>query len=212
MSHSRGDRKSLLRAIRLQISFFIDGNKKQGSPQVAKVPLQARVECATHCVSDKRTLQMHDANLEKLMSYPSPAHALSAIAQEIGASGLSFDESGIARIGINDEIVVAFAQGVRENCLDIVAEIPVALEELTHEMAVNLLLANFRAGGLGLPTFSVNPTDGKVLMSNSLQVNRLSLEDMMEAFRSFTGVLYHYHGPGLKDLREHSKPADSTIN
>lgn len=146
------------------------------------------------------------------MSYPSPAHALSAIAQELGASGLSFDENGIARIGISDDIVVALAQGVREDCLDIVAEIPVALEELSHEMAVNLLLANFRAGGLGLPTFCVNPTDGKVLISNTLQVNRLSLEDMMNAFKSFTGVLYHYHGQGLKDLREHSKPEGSTIN
>jgi len=140
------------------------------------------------------------------MSYPSPAHALAAIALELGANGLAFDENGIARIGINDDIVVALARGIREDCLDMVAEVPVQLEELTHEMAVNLLLANFRSGGPGLPTFSVNPTDGKVLISNSLQVNRLQLEDLMEAFKSFTGVLYHYHGQGLHDLREHSKP------
>jgi hypothetical protein len=146
------------------------------------------------------------------MSYPSPAHALAAIAKELGADGLSFDESGIARIGVNDGIVVAIAQGIREDCMDIVAEVPIKLSELTHELAVNLLLANFRAGGPGLPTFSVNPTDGTVLLSNSLQINRLELEDMMEAFKGFTNILFHYHGQGLEDLHKASRPDDQTVN
>lgn len=146
------------------------------------------------------------------MSYPSPAHALSAIAKELGADGLVFDESGIARLGINDQMVVALAQGVREDCLDIVAEVPIKLEELSHEMAVNLLLANFRCGGPGLPTFGVNPTDGTVLLNNSLQVNRMQLEDLMQAFHSFTNVLHHYHNDGLRELQEQSRPADATVN
>jgi len=146
------------------------------------------------------------------MSYPSPAHALAAIAKELGANGLSFDENGIARIGISENMVVAFAHGVREDCLDIVAEVPIKLEELTHEMAVNLLLANFRTGGVGLPSFSVNPTDGTVLLSNSLMVTRLKIEDMMEAFKTFTNVLYHYHGQGLEELRAASSDNDKTVN
>lgn len=146
------------------------------------------------------------------MSYPSPAHALAAIAKELGANGLSFDENGIARIGISETMVVAFARGVREDCLDIVAEVPIKLDELTHEMAVNLLLANFRTGGVGLPSFSVNPTDGSVLLSNSLMVTRLQLEDMMEAFQTFTNVLHHYHGQGLQELRAASASDDKTVN
>ena len=146
------------------------------------------------------------------MSYPSPAHALAAIAKELGANGLSFDENGIARIGISETMVVAFARGVREDCLDIVAEVPIKLEELTHEMAVNLLLANFRTGGVGLPSFSVNPTDGSVLLSNSLMVTRLQLEDMMGAFQTFTNVLHHYHGQGLQELRAASTNDDKTVN
>ena len=146
------------------------------------------------------------------MSYPSPAHALAAIAKELGANGLSFDENGIARIGISETMVVAFARGIREDCLDIVAEVPIKLGELTHEMAVNLLLANFRTGGVGLPSFSVNPTDGSVLLSNSLMVTRLQLEDIMEAFRTFTNVLHHYHGQGLQELRAASASDDKTVN
>lgn len=146
------------------------------------------------------------------MSYPSPAHALAAIAKELGANGLSFDESGIARIGISENMVVAFARGVREDCLDIVAEVPIKLDELTHEMAVNLLLANFRTGGVGLPSFSVNPTDGSVLLSNSLMITRLKIEDIMDAFRTFTNVLVHYHGPGLQELRAASSDTDKTVN
>jgi len=146
------------------------------------------------------------------MSYPSPAHALAAIAKELGAEDLAFDETGIARIGINDDMVMAIAQGMREDCIDLVAEVPIKLEELGHELAVNLLLSNFRSGGPGLPTFSVNPTDGTILLSNSLQVNRLKLEDLMEAFQSFTNVLFHYHGDGLRELHEASRPADATVN
>ena len=154
----------------------------------------------------------HNQTSEILMSYPSPAHALAAIAKELGANGLSFDENGIARIGVSENIVIAFAQGVREDCLDIVAEIPVKLDELTHEMAVNLLLANFRAGGPGLPTFSVNPTDGSILLNNTLQVNRLELQDMLEAFKTFTNVLFHYHGPGLHELREGAASGGKAVN
>ena len=144
------------------------------------------------------------------MSYPTAAHALAAVSDQLGAKGLVFDETGIARIGINDSVVVAFAQGVREDCLDIVAEVPVKLDELDHQMAVNLLLANFRSGGPGLPTFSLNPTDGSLLLTNSLQVNRLTLDDMMEAFNSFMGVLMHYQGPGLAELRAKPEAAEST--
>lgn len=146
------------------------------------------------------------------MSYPSPAHALGAIAKELGAEGLAFDETGIARIGINDEIVVAFAIGVDEACLDIIAEVPLSLNELSRDMAVNMLLANFRCGGPALPTFSLNPTDGKVLLSNSLMVTRLDLSDLMEAFHSFTRVLFHYHNDGLRELKEQARSSDATLN
>lgn len=146
------------------------------------------------------------------MSYPSPAHALAAIAKELGAEGLVFDKSGIARIAINDQIVVAFAKGVREDCIDIVAEVPIKLEEMTSQIASNMLLANFRCGGPGLPTFSINPTDGTVLLSNSLRTNRTDLPELMAAFKSFTRVLFHYHNDGLRELREESLPTGTTVN
>ena len=146
------------------------------------------------------------------MSFPTPAHALAAMAKELGADGLSFDDSGIARIGLNDEVVVALAQGVHEDCLDIVAEIPLRSEELDQQTAVNLLLANFRAGGPGFPTFSINPTDGSILLSNSLRVNRLSLEELMGAFQSVVRVIFHYNGEGLHELRENNRPSSKTLN
>ncbi|MGB1157289.1 MAG: type III secretion system chaperone [Alphaproteobacteria bacterium] len=146
------------------------------------------------------------------MSFPTPAHALAAMAKELGADGLSFDENGIARLGLNDDVVVALAQGVHENCLDIVAEIPLRVEELDQQIAINLLLANFRAGGPGLPTFSINPTDGAVLLSNSMQVNRLSIEELMAGFQSVVRIIYHYIGAGVHELRNDNRADDKTLN
>ena len=84
------------------------------------------------------------------MSYPSPAHALAAIAKELGADGLQFDETGLARINIGKNVVVAFGQGVRSDCLDFLAEIPLKMEELSKESACQLLLqhlGHFASGG-----------------------------------------------------------------
>ena len=146
------------------------------------------------------------------MSYPSPAHALAAIAKELGADGLQFDETGLARINIGKNVVVAFGQGVRSDCLDFLAEIPLKMDELSKESACQLLLHNFRTGGPGLPTFSINPTDGTVLLSNSLRTNRTDLPELMAAFKSFTRVLFHYHNDGLRELREESLPTGTTVN
>jgi hypothetical protein len=34
----------------------------------------------------------------------------------------------------------------------------------------------------------------------------------MEAFRTFTNVLHHYHGQGLQELRAASASDDKTVN
>ena len=146
------------------------------------------------------------------MSYPSPAHALAAIAKELGAEGLQFDETGLARINIGKNLVVAFGQGVRSDCLDFLAEIPLKIDQLSKEAACQLLLENFRTGGPGLPSFSINPSDGSVLLSNSLPVHRLSIEEIMDSFRRFTAVVVHFNGEGLHQLREGSTLNDATIN
>ena len=146
------------------------------------------------------------------MSYPSPAHALAAIATELGAEGLQFDETGLARINIGKNLVVAFGQGVRSDCLDFLAEIPLKIDQLSKEAACQLLLENFRTGGPGLPSFSINPSDGSVLLSNSLPVHRLSIEEIMDSFRRFTAVVVHFNGEGLHQLREGSTLNDATIN
>ena len=146
------------------------------------------------------------------MSYPSPAHALAAIAKELGAEGLQFDETGLARINIGKNLVVAFGQGVRSDCLDFLAEIPLKIDQLSKETACQLLLENFRTGGPGLPSFSINPSDGSVLLTNSLPVHRLSIEEIMDSFRRFTAVLVHFNGEGLHQLREGSTLDDATIN
>ena len=146
------------------------------------------------------------------MSYPSPAHALAAIAKELGAEGLQFDETGLARINIGKNLVVAFGQGVRSDCLDFLAEIPLKIDQLSQETACQLLLENFRTGGPGLPSFSINPSDGSVLLTNSLPVHRLSIEEIMDSFRRFTAVVVHFNGEGLHQLREGSTLDDATIN
>ena len=146
------------------------------------------------------------------MSYPSPAHALAAIAKELGAEGLQFDETGLARINIGKNLVVAFGQGVRSDCLDFLAEIPLKIDQLSKETAGQLLLENFRTGGPGLPSFSINPSDGSVLLTNSLPVHRLSIEEIMDSFRRFTAVVVHFNGEGLHQLREGSTPDDATVN
>lgn len=146
------------------------------------------------------------------MSYPSPAHALAAIAKELGAEGLQFDETGLARINIGKNVVVAFGQGVRSDCLDFLAEIPLKIDQLSKETACQLLLENFRTGGPGLPSFSINPSDGSVLLTNSLPVHRLSIEEIMDSFRRFTAVVVHFNGEGLHQLREGSTLDDATIN
>ena len=80
------------------------------------------------------------------MSYPSPAHALAAIAKELGAEGLQFDETGLARINIGKNLVVAFGQGVRSDCLDFLAEIPLKIDQLSKETASrDSALSNSRA-------------------------------------------------------------------
>ena len=145
------------------------------------------------------------------MSYPSPAHALAAIAKELGAEGLQFDETGLARINIGKNLVVAFGQGVRSDCLDFLAEIPLKIDQLSKETACQLLLENFRTGGPGLPSFSINPSDGSVLLANSLPVHR-TIEEIMDSFRRFTAVVIHFNGEGLHQLREGSTLDDATIN
>ena len=146
------------------------------------------------------------------MSYPSPAHALAAIAAELGAEGLKFDENGLARVAINNNVVVAFGQGVRSDCLDFLAEVPLKMDELSREMACALLLHNFRTGGPGFPSFSINPTDGTVLLSNSLPIGRLPIEEIMDSFQRFTAVVLHFNGEGLHELREGGDANDATIN
>ena len=51
-----------------------------------------------------------------------------------------------------------------------------------------------------------------MLLTNSLPVHRLSIEEIMDSFRRFTAVVIHFNGEGLHQLREGSTPDDATIN
>lgn len=111
--------------------------------------------------------------------------AIARFGEKIGIPDLTFSSENICALTINDEIEVFFQ--VREFQAHVVRinSKLADLKDVSSELFRDLLMANYNGNGTGEAALAINDQTAEVMLTQPLNVERLSTDDFLEAVNTF---------------------------